>query len=168
MKGDLVEKDITFEIAMHMQRMLAEKGADVLLSRGETSDTTLEQRAALGNASGADILVSVHVNAANNTNASGSSTWFNAPEGDDSHDRAACRKLADCIQKAMLAAGGLSDYGIREANFAVLRASLIPAVLVEVAFLTNTGDAAKLSDPKFRERLAEGIVNGILDYFRLD
>jgi N-acetylmuramoyl-L-alanine amidase len=111
--------------------------------------------------------VSVHVNSATNANANGSSTWFYAPTGNDKYNRASCRLLAECIQQGMLASGGLSDYGVREANFAVLRASEMPAVLVEVAFLSNEGDAVKLADPRFRELLAEGIVNGIVEYFRL-
>ena len=167
MKGDLVEKDINYEIALHVQRILADKGAEVLLSRGETTDLSLELRAAPANAAAADILVSVHVNAANNANSSGSSTWFHAPQGDDNYDRASCRLLAECIQRSLLSYGGLNDYSIREANFAVLRASEMPAVLVEVAFLTNEGDAAKLADPHFRQLLAEGIADGIIEYFRL-
>ena len=166
MKGDLVEKDINYEIALYMQDMLVDNGAEVLLSRGETTDLSLELRAAPANAAAADILVSVHVNSATNANASGSSTWFYAPKDDDNYDREACNRLAACIQRSVLAADGLSDYGIREANFAVLRASAMPAVLVEVAFLTNEGDAAKLADPAFRRLLAEGIVNGIIEYFK--
>ncbi|MCL1905966.1 MAG: N-acetylmuramoyl-L-alanine amidase [Clostridiales bacterium] len=167
MKGDLVEKDITYEISLHIRRMLTARGADVLLSRGEVTDLSLELRAAPANAANADILVSVHVNAANNINSGGSSTWFFAPEGDDSYDRGACRTLAECIQRYLLAYGGLNDYGIREANFAVLRASEMPAVLVETAFLTNEDDAAKLADPAFRELLADAIVSGIIEYFRI-
>ncbi|MCL1816471.1 MAG: N-acetylmuramoyl-L-alanine amidase [Clostridiales bacterium] len=166
MVGDLAEKDINYDIALHMKDMLNKKGAKVLLSRDETTDFSLELRVAPANAALADIMISVHVNAAdNNPQANGSSTWFYAPVGDDNYDRAARRRLAECIQKSLLSSGGLSDYGIREANFAVLRASQMPAVLVEVAFLTNEGDRAKLSDPHFLEKLAEGIVNGIIEYF---
>ena len=168
MKGELVEKDINYEIALHVQRLLIAKGAEVMLSRGETTDLSLELRAAPANAAGADILVSIHVNATErNPQASGSSTWFFAPEGDDYYDRAARRMLAECIQRSLLAYGGLADYGLREANFAVLRASEMPAVLVETAFLTNEGDAAKLADPRFREILAEAIAEGVIEYFRL-
>ena len=167
MRGDLQEKDITYEIALLMRDMLAEKGAEVLLSRSETTDLTLELRAAPANAANADIMVSVHVNSAKNASANGSSTWFYAPEGDDNYDREARRLLAECIQRSLLTYGGLSDYGIREANFAVLRASEMPAILVETAFLSNADDAAKLADPNFRRLLAEGIVSGIIEYFRL-
>jgi len=167
MAGDLVEKDLTYDIAQQMQRILSDKGAQVLLSRGETTDLTLENRAYPANDAGADILVSVHVNAAANANSSGSSTWFFAPVGDDAYDREASSQLAACIQSALLAATGFSDYGIREANFAVLRASNMPAVLVEAGFITNAGDAAKLADSNFRKLVAEAIANGIIEYFRL-
>ncbi|MCL1974597.1 MAG: N-acetylmuramoyl-L-alanine amidase [Firmicutes bacterium] len=167
MKGDLVEKDINYEIALNLLNLLSDKGANVLLSRAETTDLSLDLRAAPANAAAADILISIHVNAADkNPQANGSSTWFFAPEDDDNYDRAACKKLAECIQSSLLSYGGLNDYGIREANFAVLRASAMPAVLVEVAFLTNEQDAAKLSEPYFRQLLAEGIANGIIAYFK--
>ena len=167
MREDMQEKDIVYEIALHMLDILGNMGAGVMLSRGETTDLTLERRAWAANAAGADILVSVHVNAAANTNASGSSTWFHAPQDDDGYDRAACKLLAECIQKALLDSGSLNDYGVREANFAVLRASEMPAVLVEVAFISNEGDFTKLSNPPFRRQLAESICRGITEYFKL-
>ena len=167
MREDMQEKDIVYEIALHMLDILGNMGAEVMLSRGEITDLTLERRAWAANAAGADILVSVHVNAAANTNASGSSTWFHAPADDDSYDRAACKLLAECIQRALLDSGVLDDYGVREANFAVLRASEMPAVLVEAAFISNEGDFAKLADPNFRRLLAVCICRGISEYFKL-
>ncbi len=163
--GDLYEKDIVYDMALYIQQILGDRGATVLLSRGEEAYTTLAERAAQAAADQADILVSVHVNAATSSAASGSSTWLYAPENDDNYDREKRLLLAETIQRNLLAEGGLVDYGIREANFTILRHSTMPAVLVETAFITNPGDYALLLTDQFRYDAAYGISLGIIDYF---
>jgi N-acetylmuramoyl-L-alanine amidase len=57
------------------------------------------------------------------------------------------------------------DKGVRPANFYVLRNSDVPAALIEVGFLTNKTEAAKLADDSYREQLASGIFKGLVSYF---
>ncbi|MEG1662316.1 MAG: N-acetylmuramoyl-L-alanine amidase, partial [Clostridiales bacterium] len=93
------------------------------------------------------------------------SVWYHAPLNDPSYNRQRVLLLSNSMQSALLQAGGRANYGIYEANFAVLRASAMPAVLVETAFLSNNQEAALLANDGFRQQLAVGIVNGLTDYF---
>ena len=60
---------------------------------------------------------------------------------------------------------GIPSRGVKESNFAVLRESKMPSVLVETAFISNPEDEVLLADPQFRQRVAEAIAKGINSYF---
>ncbi len=161
----LLEKDVTLDIALKAQALLEARGATVVLSRGETTDLTLGDRAYPANMIGADVLVSIHCNSSTNQAVSGTSVWYYAPSGDAAYDRQKVLLLAQSLQTALLQSAGRKDYGMYESNFAVLRASTMPAALVETAFLSNATEAQLLATDSFRQQLAEGIVNGLSLYF---
>ena len=64
----------------------------------------------------------------------------------------------------MVAATGLASYGVHEERFVVVRETVMPSVLVETAFISNLEEEALLASNDFRDRLAEGIANGIRNY----
>lgn len=76
-------------------------------------------------------------------------------------------QLAQEVQQGMAqAVPGAVNRGVRQANFAVLRLSPIPAIVVEAGFLTHPQEGKRLADPAYLDRLARGIVQGILRYAR--
>ncbi|MCR4962646.1 MAG: N-acetylmuramoyl-L-alanine amidase [Firmicutes bacterium] len=161
----LKEKDVTLDIALKAKALLEAKGATVELSRGETTTLTLGDRAYPANMMGADVLVSIHCNSSTNPSVNGTSVWYYAPEGNSAYDREKVLSLTKSLQNALLASAGRKNYGIYEANFAVLRASTMPAALVETAFLSNETEAQLLGTDSFRQKLAEGIAEGLSQYF---
>ena len=108
---------------------------------------------------GAALYVSIHVNACEYPEVSGAEIWVEETltEGDESW------VLARCIQDAVVAATGTRDRGIRSGDL-YLQHLLIPAVSVEVGFLTCVEERAKLIDSSYQEQIAEGILHGILAY----
>jgi len=74
------------------------------------------------------------------------------------------KELCSYIQQEMVKLKALPDKGIRQANFAVLRGAYMPAALVETAYISNAKDEALLRSRKFRERLADAIARGIINY----
>ncbi|MGM0609499.1 MAG: N-acetylmuramoyl-L-alanine amidase [Thermodesulfobacteriota bacterium] len=79
------------------------------------------------------------------------------------------RDLAGSVHKSALKSGrqlysGLNDHGVREAPFYVLMGAKMPAILVELGYITNSQDRARLTSKKFLTRMANGLVQGILDY----
>lgn len=74
------------------------------------------------------------------------------------------QRFAAVVNNALVAQIGLPDLGTASANFAVLRLTRMPAVLVEMAFISNPTEAALLATPSFRENCAIGIANGIAEF----
>ena len=152
----LKEKDINLYVTLKVGEILKKHNIEVIYSR--TTDVFLEltERTNLANKANADILVSVHVNAAENILAKGVET-FSYPNSNKG------TALAKCIQDSIIASKNYtSDRGIKTANFAVLRQSNMPSALVELAFITNVDDAKILRDKQ--DDLALSVAKGILNY----
>lgn len=154
----IYEKDINLPIALRSAELLREKGCEVLLTRGDDTFVDLYDRSYLANDAGVDIFVSVHSNASvTNPNFQGTFTYFfpGSKSGED---------LAGVIQRAVTKAAGSIDHGLLSEDFVVLRETNMPAVLVETGFMTCHEELMRLCDPDYRERLAQGIAQGIEDY----
>ncbi|MDK2887794.1 MAG: N-acetylmuramoyl-L-alanine amidase [Thermoanaerobacter sp.] len=161
----LREKDITLRIARRVASLLSEQGARPLLTRDGDYEVGLYERADMANRAGAEIFVSIHINANVNPSVQGTATYILSPAGGgDPGRREESRKLAGYIQAQLVKRLGLENDGVLEANFAVLRTSTMPAVLVEVAYISNPREAALLTQDWFIEEAAQGIVQGIADY----
>lgn len=158
------EKDINLAIAQRVQALLRKEKATVTMTREDDSTVDLYDRPKLANEKGADFFISIHCDSTPKPNsASGTTTYFHASNPDG-------RALAQAIQKHLAAVtelpnrGAQTDTAIYQSGFAVLRASQMPAVLIEVAFINNDKDRAKLKDPKFQQKVAEAIVAGLKAY----
>jgi N-acetylmuramoyl-L-alanine amidase len=105
---------------------------------------------------GSDLFVSVHCNASANPAAHGTETW--AYEGSDASNR-----LAQSVQDALIQVIGLADRGVKQsAGLYVLRNTDCPAVLVELAFVSNPDEETILADPDCQQIAARAIASGIL------
>ena len=137
---------------------------------------------------------SLHANHAENAAAAGAETWIAAPARDERSALVAAREnlgagstseladyvsqllsdtkteesraLADAIQDEIVSATGATDRGVKEAGFVVLLGLRVPSALVEMGFLTNADEAARLADASYRAKMAEGITSGIARYVR--
>ena len=162
------EQDITVEIGQRLYDLLIQSGQAVYMSRYQKGDvagngtlsSSLQSRAADANSKGADLFVSIHCNAAN-TKAFGCETYSfpGSREG---------RELAACIQNYLPQLTGRFDRGIKEASFAVLRNTNMPAVLVETAFIDHYDDSVYLASAAGQQCIAEAIARGICEYLGID
>jgi len=126
----------------------------------EVQENVLSQITDASNRFGADVFVSIHCNAATNTDAKGTETFCIATGGDS-------EKLATCIQKQIVSSLGTVDRGVKTDNFYVLRLTDCPAVLVETAFISNEDDEKMLADENIRDQFAAAIARGITDYLSM-
>jgi len=118
----------------------------------------LQARCDLANAWGAEIFVSIHANAAGSSSANGAETYWRDVSATD---RILSQRLASYVQQAYVAETGMSNRGVKTANFYVLRWSNMPAILIETGFMTNSSDLTKLKSPAFQKKAALGIAKGI-------
>lgn len=162
-KNGTKEKDVTLDIAKRTKRLLEAKGARVIMIRSGDADVGLEERAERANNAGADIFVSIHVNAHTDASIGGTMTYIyngNGKTSDTSRIQES-NKLARYVQAELLKNLDLRDGGVRSANFVVLRSTKMPAILAELAFISNAAEEKLMQTDNFRNKSAEAIVNGI-------
>ncbi|MDD3736627.1 MAG: N-acetylmuramoyl-L-alanine amidase, partial [Bacteroidales bacterium] len=155
----LVEKDINLDLSFRLGELCAAMGAGVLQVRDRDIDMTLIEKRDIAIRSGADMLISIHANAGGRgyLSVAGTSTYWHNPFW---------APLAQTIYDRLLETG-LEEFGVVGAfNYTVTRASQLPAVLVEQAFMTHAEDEEKLAEPEFRQQMAVKIVEGIIDYLQ--
>ena len=164
----LREQDINYKVGVLLANKLrANPNFAVRLSRnspeeqlGTSNATSLAARTNAANSWPADYFISLHCNASTNTSASGSEALVYS-------EKSEAYPLASQILAGLHASTGLPNRGIWiRPGLYVLRRTRMPAVLVEMGYLTNAYDARLLSrDP---EAFAQGIYNGLLTYFGLN
>lgn len=158
------EKTVTLDIAKRVSKLLKAQGAKVIMARGADTDVSLSARTDTANKNDADVFVSIHINANNDSSIGGTTTYIYNGSSETSRLQES-NKLACSIQNEMIKSLGLRDIGVKEANFAVVRTSNMPAVLLELAFISNQAEERLLKTDNFKNKAAEAIVKGIGTYF---
>ena len=157
--GGIRETDVVLEVSKIVKNLLSEKGVKVRLTRTNDVDLDLPPRVSIANNTDADIFVSIHANASRGKrrDINGLETfYYRGWRG---------RLLAKRIQKQILRVSpGSPDRGVKQGRFYVIKNTRMPAVLVEIGFLTGRLDARRLEKITHRKRLAYAIAKGILEY----
>ena len=162
----LYEQDITYDIGLRLYRLLSANPAfEVRLSRptadtvlGTNNSSSLTARVREANSWGADVFLSLHTNASLNANATGSEALIY------SRSSRVALGLAEDILRELNLTTGLRNRGVVERpGLYVLRRTNMPAVLVEMGFITNPTDAELMAYSP--ELFARGIYRGILEYY---
>jgi N-acetylmuramoyl-L-alanine amidase len=151
-----IEADLMWDLAQRLAARMAATGMETLLSRGSDTSPTEAERAAFANTASADLVLSLHTDSHPTALAHGLATFhFGTSNGTSSTLGEA---LAEVIQRELTARTGMLDCGTHPKTWELLRMTRMPAVRVELGYLTNPGDRHKLLDPAFRDVVAEGVV----------
>jgi len=170
------EKDLELDVAGRVRRRLQASNIRTRLTRSGDQTVSLRDRSTRARSWGAGLFVSIHANSAANAAARGAESYILPAHGFASTSGSASRwstcdgnafdaanmLLAFHTHKGMVLNTGADDRGIRRARFQVLREANCPAVLVECGFLSNRAEERRLRESAYREKLAEGITQGIL------
>ena len=161
-----------------MKAKLEAEGYQVVTTRTSATYVDLTDRSRAANASESDIFVSIHINASGSSAAQGIETYYYQPYAEyPSRINAAYHAnptrlsmsdtLANAIQSSLINATGAQNQGVKRQTFAVLRETTAPAVLLELGFLSNPQEAARLNTSAYQETLANAIVAGIKRYYSI-
>jgi N-acetylmuramoyl-L-alanine amidase len=155
----LVEKQLTLDTAKDLESDLRAMGFRVVMTRRDDTFYLLDDRVAMANAQRGNnaVLVSVHYDASGRSG-NGCTTFYWRV---DSHG------LAVRVQQALVAETGLNNVGVVRRRLRLTRNPDIPCLLVECGYMTSKSDAAKISQPEFRARVAMGIAKGLRSQFEL-
>jgi N-acetylmuramoyl-L-alanine amidase len=190
-EGGLKEKDVMLDLVLRVARILKDHGARITMTRDNDTFIPLPRRVEIAERAKADLFVSIHVNSSPSRSASGVETYVYGARTTSRRAAAVVRRenaeanymdiilgdlaqqvhhdasirVAGSVEKELvrqLSLTGRAHERVMEAPFYVLARSGRPAVLIEVGFISNHREEARLRDPKYRAQLAEVIAAGLL------
>ena len=156
--GGVQEKAVVLNVAKKIGAFLEARGCTVMLTREADVFVELSDRARMANAAQADLYVSVHCNSVrDNARATGMEVYHYTCASE------ASKHAARVIYDKLLPVCDLRGRGVKSKNLAVLRETSMPAVLVELGFISNDGDRAKLTNFAWQDDAAKTIADGIVE-----
>ena len=187
------EKVVALDVSKTLRDILVEKGYHVQLTRNGDTYLPLRDRTRFATTHNADLFVSIHANASTNTSVSGVETYYLALASDESAQRTAAqenigaqynieeldalvteilkkskstesRHLAESVQEQLVRATDAKNRGVKHAPFVVLIGTKVPAILVEVGFITHPREAQRLVTEAYQRQIAGAIARGIEKY----
>ena len=156
-QNGVLEDEINLQISQKIEAKLKAKGVQVKMSRYDDTYLSLTERTTMANSWGSDIFVSIHQNSATSSSGNGIETYYYSTRQDS-------KELASEIQEDLIKSTNAVNRGIKTANYAVIRTASMSSNLVECGFVSNPTEAKNLSSSSYQDKIAEGIVNGIMDY----
>ncbi|MBO8158076.1 MAG: N-acetylmuramoyl-L-alanine amidase CwlD [Thermosyntropha sp.] len=172
-RGNIIEKDITLKMSQKLASELAAAGAAVIMTRSSDTDLVednfkgsyrerhrkgLSKRVEKANQTGADLFVSIHTNADPNPRWSGAQTFYHQQSEES-------KKAAEAIQSEIKRLLKNTKRDALAGDYFVMNNTEMPAVLVEVGFISNYKEGKLLTDEEYQKKMAHAICSGIVKYF---
>lgn len=155
-RNNIQEKQLTIDISKKIAKKLEEQGAKVYMTRYDDTFVSLSDRVDVTNNKKPDLFVSVHINACENEEINGIETHY---WKDDSLD------FAKAVHKSVMSKIDGNNRGVIKSRFYVIRHTTIPAILLELGFISNPDERNELLSEERQEKSAEAVCEGIINYF---
>ena len=154
------EREVVYDIAQRLEGRLLALGASVFLTRGAHNNPSESERITFTNQNSADLLISLHVDSLENPEAHGVATFF---YGNDQHGVHSIvgERFASLVQRELCARTDFLNCRSHAKTWDSLRLTSAPAVRVELGYISNPGDAARLARAEFRDTVAESFIIAI-------
>ncbi len=162
------EEQLNLAVGLKVKALLEEQGATVVMTRTtHESDMTSYKRALLANETHSDLCVRIHADGSESSSVYGMSMLV--PYGDQLATQdivAPSQRAGECVLNAALAATGAKNNGIvQRSDLTGFNFVEVPTILIEMGFLSNPDEDARMLTDEYRTQLAQGICNGIVNYF---
>lgn len=151
------EKTINLDVTMKLKSILEKHGYRVYMTRTNDTYVSLEDRTIFTEKIYPGAFVSVHVNSCNAVSPTGIEVHYY-------HDNSI--QLANCVHKKLVPKLNTKDRGLYKSRFYVINHTSVPAILVEIGFISNPAERAAMMSAKRQQATAEGIAEGIIDFLR--
>jgi N-acetylmuramoyl-L-alanine amidase len=156
----LREKDANLDIAARLRDKLIAARFKVIMTRESDINHTFDEITNFANSNNADLFISVHNNSHPSPDMNGTQAFY------CNQSPATSNFLASCLSAKTIEQIGTCNRGVKAADFKVLKNTRMISALVESVFMCNPNEEAELKDPGFRDRIATGIYNGIVEYLK--
>ena len=162
------EEQLNLAVGLKLKALLEEQGAQVIMTRTtHESDMTSYKRAQLANDTHSDLCIRIHADGSESSSVYGMSMLV--PYGDQLATQdivAPSQRAGECVLNAALAATGAKNNGIvQRSDLTGFNFAEVPTILIEMGFLSNPAEDARMLTDEYRTQLAQGICNGIVNYF---
>lgn len=168
-KQGIYEKDIDLAIVLQLKEIFeeqADSGIGVYYTRTDDSNPTFEQRVQLANKSHANLFISIHNNSTKSgrfSSISGTAVMYDEERGEEG---LGTKRLAEICLEEVKNTLGSNDKGLVPGNdIYIIRNSEVPVALIEVGFMTNQQELARLNSPEYQKLAAQGIYQAIMRAF---
>ena len=155
-RNGINEKEINLDVAKRVQSILERKGYKVYMTRTNDTYVSLDDRCKYSASVHPSLFVSIHVNSCAGTEPKGIETHYY-------HDNSI--ELANTIHSKMTHAIKTTNRGLFKSKFYVINHTTVPAVLLEIGFISNDGERAELVTSRRQQATAQAIAEGIIEYF---
>ncbi|MFS0673991.1 N-acetylmuramoyl-L-alanine amidase [Ornithinibacillus sp. 179-J 7C1 HS] len=156
-KNGALEKNITMSTANKLAKRLEDEGANVQLTREDDTFISLENRVYQSNTHGTDVFISLHYDYFSDSNVNGINTYY--------YNEDTSKELSENIHTALVDELDMTDRGIKNEAYYVLKHNQNSAVLLELGFMSNSSDLEKIQTEEYQREVAEAITNGLVEYF---
>lgn len=164
--GGYNEKDINFTILnQYTKEYFEDSDIKVYFTRTEDVKIDLYERADFATRVEADIFISLHMNAVSSTSVSGTSVYYSLLNTSIMSGGLTGKQMASTLANNLSAALGTKNRGVATADFVVIRETQMPAVLIELAFITNAGDRKIITTKETQKKAAKTIYDTVVSFF---
>lgn len=157
------EKYLNLSTARLVKTFLQQFGYRVIMTRTDDTFLSLEERALFANRLNPKLFVSIHYNSAPSREAEGIEVYYYRSNGNSGRTTKS-KLLAEAMLDKVITQTQAKSRGVKHGNFAVIRETEMPAVLIEGGFLTCAKEMDKIKNASYQKSLAWGIAQGIRDY----
>lgn len=160
------EKSFNLITAKFVSSYLRQMGYQVMMTRIDDNFVSLKNRYEMTNRENPRLFVSVHYNAAPSSEAHGIEVFYYRSE-DNPNRTQDSKKLAQITLNQVISSTQAKSRGVKHGDYAVIRETKVPAILVEGGFLSNDDELTRIKDPNYLKQVAWGIAQGINRYLSL-
>jgi len=154
------DDQLVYDVAVRTEGRLLALGASVFLTRGVTNNPSELERIDFSNSNNADLTISLNTDVYPNENAHGAATYFYGSDAHGVHSIVG-ERFASLVQREICARTDLTNCRIHAKTWDLLRLTVAPTVRIDLGYVSNPGDLARLSRPDFRDVIAEALVIAI-------
>ncbi|NLP34173.1 MAG: hypothetical protein GX359_03150 [Clostridiales bacterium] len=162
------EKDLNFKMLYTLGKKYFDSDTSEIkayYTRTTDKDVDLYDRAAFVKEVGADLFVSLHMNASTSKSVNGTEVYYSSSNNSKNSSGLNSERLASMFLKDLVKLMGTKNRGTKSARFVVVHRNTVPAVLIELGFMSNKADFNKISNASYQEKVAKSIYETLCDVF---